>query len=170
VAPCYIGGVGSLLLPYLVTAAVALALLVLAWRRPHAGRIAYAVLFLAAGAFNAVTAARTPQVYVTGFGPRAFPPMREFIERVVALAPDAFVLAIAAGQVLVAAGLAWGRGIPLAAAVAGGASFLAGISWLGVGAAFPANLVLAAGILLLLRRQRPSRGLTPGTPARTEPR
>jgi len=54
--------------------------------------------------------------------------MRQFIERVVSLAPDAFVLAIAVGQLLVA------------------------ISWPGVGAAFPTNLVLAAGVLLLLRR------------------
>jgi len=35
--------------------------------------------------------------------------------------------------------------------VVGAACFLVAISWLGVGAAFPANLVMAAGVLLLLR-------------------
>lgn len=111
----------------------------------------YAVLFLAAGIFNAVTALRTPAVYVTGFAAHAFPPMREFIERVVALAPDAFVLTIAAGQVLVAFALTLGRWLPLWAGVVGAACFLVAISWLGVGAAFPANLVLAAGVLGLVR-------------------
>ncbi len=36
--------------------------------------------------------------YVDGFGPHAFPPVRELIEGVVVLAPDAFVLAVAAGH------------------------------------------------------------------------
>lgn len=137
---------------YLVTSFTSLLLLLVAWRWPRTGRIPYAVLFLSAAAFNAFTAVRTPDVYVQGFGPRAFPPMREFIERVVALAPDAFVLAIAAGQLLVGIALALGRGLPFRLGVAGAACFLVGLSWLGVGAAFPVNLVLAAGVLLLLRR------------------
>ncbi len=136
---------------YLVTGAVSVALLALAWRRPRAGRIAYAVLFLGAAAVNAATALRTPSVYVEGFAPGAFPPMRELIERVVALAPDAFVLAIAAGQLVAGVGLALGRGplFHLGAVFAG--SFLVAISWLGVGAAFPTNLVLAAGVVLVWR-------------------
>jgi len=80
-------------------------------------------------------------------------PFREFIERVVALAPQAFVLAVAGGQVLVGLGLVVGRGLPLAGGAAGAAFFLVAISWLGVGAAFPLNLVLAAGALLLLRER-----------------
>jgi membrane protein implicated in regulation of membrane protease activity len=82
--------------------------------------------------------------------------MREFIERVVALAPDAFVLAIAAGQVLAGVALALGRGALLWLGVVGAACFLVAISWLGVGAAFPTNLVLAAGVLALLRARRPA--------------
>ena len=99
-----------------------------------------------------MTALRSPDVYVTGFGPHAFAPMRQFIEGAVALAPGAIVLAIATGQLLVAVGLALGRGVPFRVAVVGATCFLVGISWLGVGAAFPTNLVLAAGVLLLLRR------------------
>ncbi len=143
---------------YLATSAVSAALVLVAWRRPRAGRVLYAVLFGGAAAFNAVTALRTPRVYVDGFAPLAFPPMRQLIEDVVALAPDAFVLAIAAGQALAAAGFALGRGVPLVLAAYGAPSFLAAISWLGVGAAFPVNLVLAAGALLVLRRPRAATG------------
>jgi hypothetical protein len=126
-------------------------MLLLAWRRPRAARWAYALLFLGAGVFNAVTALRTPEVYVTGFAPHAIGPFRDFIERVVALAPDAFVLTIAAGQALVAVALAAGRGLLLVAGAVGAALFLVALSWLGVGAAFPTNLVLAAGAILLVR-------------------
>jgi hypothetical protein len=129
-------------------------MLVVAWRRPRVGRRLYAALFLGAGIFNAVTAVRTPQVYVQRFAPHALPPVREFIERVVALVPDAFVLTIAAGQVLVAVALAFGRGLLLWFGVVGAACFLVAISWLGVGAAFPTNLVMAAGVVLLLRARR----------------
>ena len=140
---------------YVATTVVSLVLLAVAWRWPRAGRFPFAVLFLAAGVFNTMTALRTPQVYIDGFAPHAFSPMREFIERVVALAPDAFVLTIAAGQLVAAVGLALGRGILFQLAIVGAACFLVGISWLGVGAAFPLNLVLAAAVLLLPRRTSP---------------
>jgi hypothetical protein len=140
---------------YLFTAVGSAALLLAAHRRPRLGRVLFALLFGVAAIFNAATAIRTPEVYVEGFAPHAIRPMREFIERVVALAPDAFVLAVAAGQLLVALALAFGRGLTFALGVAGAAAFLVGISWLGVGSAFPLNLVLAAGVLLLLRQGRP---------------
>lgn len=140
---------------YVVTGLVSVAMLLIAWRRPRAGRLLYAALFVAAGLFNGVMAVRTPEVYVQAFAPRALPPMREFIERVVALAPDAFVLTIAAGQIVAGLALALGRGLLLWAGVVGAACFLVAISWLGVSAAFPTNLVLAAGVLLLLRGASP---------------
>ena len=144
----------SLVLGYALTALCSSLLLAAAWCWPRFARLPFAVLFLAASAFNAVTALRDPGVYVTGFAPHAFPPAREFIERVVALAPDAVVLAVAAAQAVVGLGLAHGRGVPFHVGVVGATCFLVGISWLGVGAAFPLNLVLAAGVLLLLRRAR----------------
>jgi hypothetical protein len=144
----------SLALGYTATALCSSLLLAAAWRRPRFARLPFALLFLAASAFNVVTALRDPGVYVTGFAPHAFPPARELIERVVALAPDAIVLAIAAAQAAFGLGLAIGRGVAFHAGVVGATCFLVGISWLGAGAAFPLNLVLAAGVLLLLRRQR----------------
>lgn len=144
----------GLVTAYAITGAASLTLLAVAWRWPRRGRWPFAALFAGAAAFNAFTAVRTPEVYVTGFGPLAFPPMRELILGVVALAPGPIVLAIAAGQLLVAAGLAAGRGVPFRLAVVGATVFLGGISWLGVGAGFPTNLVLAAGVLLLLRGER----------------
>jgi len=141
----------TIAIAYIITSVISLMMLLVAWHRPRAGRVLYAAVFFGAGLFNAVTALRTPQVYIDGFAPHAFPPMREFIERVVALAPDAFVVAVSAGQVLVGIALAVGRGVPLIAGVFGAAFFLVAISWLGVGAAFPTNLLLAAGVVSLLR-------------------
>ncbi len=144
----------AMALGYGVTAVASLALLAAAWRRPRLGRWLFAALFLGASAVNAVTALRTPQVYVTGFAPHAVGPFRDFIERIVALAPDAFVLAIALLQLLVGLALLLARGVPFQVAVFAGATFLAGISWLGVGAGFPVNLVFAAGLLVLLKGDR----------------
>ena len=93
-------------------------------------------------------------MYVTGSAPHAFPAMREFIEPVAALAPDAIFLTIAGGQVAVALLLALGRGTALWAGVVGAATFLVAISWLGVGAGFPTNLVLVAGAPVLVARQQ----------------
>jgi hypothetical protein len=143
--------VSPLAVGYAVTGVASLALVALAWRRPRAARFAFAALFLGASVVNAVTALRTPNAYVEGFAPHAFPPMRELIERVVALAPDAFVLAIAAGQLAAGVGLALGRGPLFHLAVVFAGSFLVAISWLGVGAAFPTNLVFAAGVALVWR-------------------
>jgi hypothetical protein len=58
---------------------------------------------------------------------------------------------------MVAIALALGRGLLLWLGVVGAACFLVAISWLGMGAAFPTNLVLAAGVVLLLRARRPRR-------------
>jgi len=139
---------------YLVTALASVGMLLFAWRWPRPARLVYAALFLVAGIFNIWTALRTPHVYVEGFAPLAFPPMREFIERVVSLAPDVFVITVAIGQVIVAIALALGGAVLLWFGVVGGAFFMVAISWLGVGAAFPTNLVLAIGVLLLLRARR----------------
>src|SRR5512133_2308366 len=114
---------------YAVTTVSSLLLLALAWRWPRAGRSSFAVLFSGAALYNAVTAIRTPMAYVEGFGPHAITPMREFIERVVTLAPDAFVLSVAAGQLVVAVLLAVGRGWGFQLGVALAATFLVGISW-----------------------------------------
>lgn len=134
-----------------VTALAAALLLAAAWWRARLGRALFAALFLGAAVFNAVTALRAPEAYVEGFAPRAVGPFRPFIERVVALAPDAFVLAVALGQLLVAAGLASGRRPLVHAAAAAGAAFLVALSFLGVGAAFPANLAFAGGLVLSAR-------------------
>ena len=136
---------------YAITAGVSIAMLLAAWRRPRVGRLLFAVMFFAAGLFNGVTALRTPQVYVHGFGRYAVGPYRSFIEGPFAVAPGVFVLAIAAGQLLVALGITFGRGLLFKAGVAGAVVFLLAISGLGVGAAFPLNLVLAAGAVLLMR-------------------
>jgi hypothetical protein len=136
---------------YVVTSVVSLLLSALAWRAPRFGRFPFAALFLGAAIFNTVTASRTPNVYVEGFAQHALPPMREFIERVLSLAPGAFVISIAIGQFVAGVGLVLGRGLLFRLGVVWAASFLVGISWLGVGAAFPTNLVMAAGVLFVLR-------------------
>jgi hypothetical protein len=139
--------------PYIVSHVVALIYVLIAWRWPSVARWIAGLGFVTAGAFNLWTSSTTPQIYVEGFGPHAFPPYREFIHGAFALHTTAFVTAIACGQ-LAAGGLAlaplpWRR-----LGYAGAIVFLIAITPLGVGAAVPSNLVFAAGIAWLLWQSR----------------
>ncbi len=139
--------------PYIVSHLVALIFVLVAWRWPSIARWISGVGFVLAGAFNLWTVSSTPQVYVEGFGPHAFPPYREFIHGVFALHTRAFVTAIACGQmvagVLALAPLPWRR-----LGYAGIVVFLIAITGLGVGAAVPSNLIFAAGVARLLWASR----------------
>ncbi len=142
------------LLPYVVTSIVSVLLALACWRWPRLGRFALVLLFTSAAVFNAATALRSPGVYVTGFAPQAAAIVRRFIVGPFARNPAAWVLAIAAGQVA-CAGLVLASGRARLVGLFGMFFFLVAISGLGPGAAFPANLILAAGPALLLVRPPP---------------
>jgi hypothetical protein len=137
---------------YFASLLVAAALVVLCARWPHtAGRLGVAVLFLPAGVVNATLALVNPSLYVEGFGPTAIPLYQAFIEGPFAVNPTLYVLPIALGQLLCGVAVLFGRGHAVRLGLGGCIVFLVAITGLGVGCAFPANLVMAIGPALLLR-------------------
>ena len=141
----------ALLVPYLVSHLIAILFAAAAWRWPRVARAFAAAGVTAAGIFNIRTAISSPESYVQGFAPHAIAPYQHFINGFFAEHTAAIVIAIACGQIAVGllamAPLPW-RKISYIGAII----FLAAISPLGVGSAFPSTLILAAGFAILLYR------------------
>lgn len=136
---------------YLASNAIALLLLVLAWKRPTAGRISLGVVFLAAGITNAYTAIDAPGSYLDYERLALLELYREFIGGWFAAHVRPMVMLIAAGQVAIATGMFLNRAL-LRPAVVGALVFLLAIAPLGVGSAFPCSILLAMAAALLWRR------------------
>jgi len=136
--------------PVIVGNLVALVLLAIAAAAPGLARYLVGVGFITTGLFNLYYALHAPILYVTGYGPLATEPYSRFIYGPFARHTAVFVTAIAVGQCV--AGVlvllpGWWRRLGLAGAMV----FLVAISGLGWGAAFPANLIMAAGVWLVYR-------------------
>jgi hypothetical protein len=145
------------MVPFIASNVVALLLLITAIAWPRTARVAFVVIFLAAGVFNAYTAFTTPESYLM-YGEMALLPFYQaFIYGFFAQNTTALVLLIAAGQIAVGALLA-NRGFFLRLGVLGAIVFLAAIAPLGVGSAFPFSLIAIVALLVMqarLRRRRP---------------
>ncbi|HET9985916.1 MAG TPA: hypothetical protein VFQ38_20120 [Longimicrobiales bacterium] len=138
--------------PLAVSNGVAFALLGVAVRWPRVARRLFVLLFSGASIFNALTALRDPQIYVRAFGPLAvLEAYRAFISGPFSRHAQAIVLAIAAGQLAVAALLAAGGRYRRLGAV-GAVVFLLAITPLGLGSAFPFPLIAIVAILVMDRR------------------
>jgi hypothetical protein len=139
--------------PYIGSNVVSVLLIVAAIFRPRAIRWIYVVIFVAAGLLNGYTAITQPSVYVDGYAPLAIAPYRSIITGMFAEHVQMFVLVIAAGQILIGGLLADGdRQRRLG--VIGATIFLVAIAPLGVGSAFPATLLMAAALWVMMRRWR----------------
>ena len=136
--------------PYFVSNAVALALAVLAWKRPNAARYGYAVMFFVAAVVNSFTAINNPMDYLN-YSPLAWGPYSEFIRGAFAGIVGVFVLIIAFGQLLLALGFL-ARGTILKIACVGSIIFFLAITPLGLGAAFPFPLFAILGALSIFIR------------------
>lgn len=145
----------ALLLPLLAANAFAVAFLVLALYRPNAARIIAGGGFILAGLVNGTLALVNPQIYVTGFGPNAVGVYKTAIYSVLAQSPGRFILAIAVWQLVVASLILVNSTDYTRLGCAAAAIFLIGISPLGVGCAFPSNLILAAALVVLVRLRWP---------------
>lgn len=133
---------------YSLSNMLALLLLWASWKKPAWARVGWFLLFASAAWFNAHTALTSPALY-TGYAQYAFFSIYEnFINGFFAEHTTLFVLAIAVGQAGIAFGMVAG-GKWLRVATFGGIVFLLSIAPLGLGAAFPATLIMAAGLLTL---------------------
>ena len=145
----------QLLLPLFVANALSVAFLVLALYRPNAARIVAGGGFIVASLVNGTLALRDPQIYVTGFGPLAVGVYKTFIYGVLAQAPGRLILAIAVWQLVVGAVILVNLTEYVRLGCVAAAIFLIGISPLGVGCGFPSNLILAGGMVVLIRLRWP---------------
>ena len=144
--------------PYIGSNVIAVALIVVAVLRPKIARAIFALIFLAAGAFNAYTALTQPEAYLAYGELTFFPFYRDFIDGVFSSYTAIFVLAIAAGQLIVGILLATAsRNILLTLGVIGAIIFLTAIAPLGIGSAFPFSIFAITALVVMalkLRRQQ----------------
>ncbi len=145
----------ALLLPLLAANALAVAFLVLALYRPNPARLIAGGGFILAGLVNATLAILDPQIYVRGFGPHAVGVYKTAIYGILAPGPTRFILAIAVWQLIVAAMILVNSTDYTRLGCVCATIFLIGISPLGLGCAFPSNLILAAALMVLIRLKWP---------------
>jgi hypothetical protein len=159
------------LMAYLVSNAVAILLLVMAWKWPRAARLMFLLLFAWASWFNWQTVSFTPQVYLD-YAELTFSDWyQQFIRGWFSRHIKLVVGFIATCQGLIALAMLL-RGWLFKAGTIAGIIFLLAIAPLGVGAAFPCTLNMAVAMLLLLRGyadylwRRPEKRPQPGAPPR----
>ena len=136
---------------YLISNAIALALLALSFRRPNWVRWLSVAIFGWAAFTNSRIAVTRPLDYQT-FGDLTRSALyRDFIHGWFKEHTAALLLPIAAGQLVIALMLIANRRITRALAVYGAVVFLMAIAPLGVGSAFPFSLIYAWGLMVMLK-------------------
>jgi len=143
---------------YTISNAIALTVLGLTWKVPTAGRIAFGVIFLLASIVNTYTVLTTPEAYHFYKDFAVLEIYRQFIGGWFATHAQAVVLPIAAGQLLIAAGMFLG-GRLTRPAIAGVVIFGLAIAPLGIGSAFPCTIILALAAIFLWGKQHGRRSV-----------
>jgi hypothetical protein len=142
------------LVPYLISNAVAVLLLLFAFKRPEVTRWACVLIFLSAAVVNTRLAIIRPLEYVDygALTPSAL--YREFIYGWFSQHVRMLVLPIAAGQLAIAVLLTRSRPWRQLG-TAGAVLFLLGIAPLGVGSAFPFSFLIISAMIVMERRLSP---------------
>lgn len=137
------------LIPLLISNAVAILILIAAFKAPRWARWSIVLLFLWASFMNAYTATTKPEVYLE-YAPMAIPLYRSFILGWFAEHVQIMVTLIAIGQLTIALFMSL-RGIWLNLGMLGASIFLLAIAPLGVGSAFPFSLFMVAALFVLFK-------------------
>ena len=139
------------LIPYLLTNAIALALVFLAFKRHRLTRLIFILIFLLAGLFNIFTIIAQPELF-NYYADKAFLDIyRNFISGYFSQHIQEIVASIGLGQIIVATLLsAGGRWVHLG--VIGGVIFFIALIPLGVSAAFPAMFLFILALILMQYR------------------
>jgi hypothetical protein len=138
------------LIMYLGANAIALGILALASWQPRVARWLWIGIFVWAATVNTLTAAREPWAYLAYGGLTPSELYRDFIRGWFSDHIQLMVLAIAAGQLVIAMLLARG-GRALRLGTLGATVFLLAIAPLGVGSGFPFSLIAIASLLVMQR-------------------
>ena len=147
----------TILIFWILVNLIAIGMALLAWKRPNWGRFLFAFNFLGAAIFNTyflITDA-SEFIYYADFTFLKF--YRNFIIHLFTEHLTLFMGIIVVSQFLIGLALL-GRGWVLKTGAIGGILFLVAIAPLGLGAAFPATLILAFGLFIFIWRNQRKTG------------
>jgi len=139
------------LIPYIISNIVFGLTVLSAIKKPMPARIFLAGFYLWACYFNSTSAIHSPGIYLNYAKLDALPIYSKFINGFFSQHITAFILSIAAGQFLIAAGLILNK-TWVKLACTGGIIFGLAIAPLGVGSAFPATVSMAIAFFILLKK------------------
>ncbi len=142
----------EVLVPYIITNTVSIALLFSAIKWPRLTRVLFILIFLAAGIFNIYTALTQPEAYHLYGDMVVLELYRSFIHGFFSQHTQAIVIAIALGQLCVSALLSR-NGHLFKLGIIGGVIFFVAIAPLGIGSAFPSTLLMAAALLMMQKAE-----------------
>lgn len=136
--------------PYAITHVITFILIIICYKWPKIGKIAWGIIFILAGIFNIFTVIKDPQAYL-GYRDHAADFYKFFIDGVFSSFTIFIVSLIGAGQILVGIFLFKKRKLFLLG-ILGGIIFFIAITPLGIGSAFPSTLLMAISLVLLYIR------------------
>jgi len=142
----------DILVPYIITHAVAIILIFICYKRPKIGKIVWGIIFILAGIFNMYTGISNPQAYIE-YGQSAVGLYQKFIYGLFSSYTSLIVSLIASGQIVVGILLLMKRKLFLLGII-GGIIFLIAISPLGIGSAFPSTVLMSISLILLYLRYK----------------
>jgi hypothetical protein len=138
---------------YIISNAVALIMLLAAWKAPRISRLMFFLLFAWASYTNWTEAIRSPQVYL-GYADLAFLDLyKQFILGWFSKHITAAVGFIATCQALIAVAMFW-KGLIFKIGVVCAIIFLLAIAPLGVGSAFPCTVIVALTLYVILKKPK----------------
>jgi hypothetical protein len=141
------------MLPIILANLVAVVLTLSSYNFPRFMRFIWGLVFIIAGIFNLITVYNEPRIYVDAYGPSAIQAYQQIIYGPFSEQPAIYVTLIAVGQIIVGS-LIWSRKFWYYLGLIGGVIFMLAIAPLGVGSAFPATVIMALGLILMMRKNR----------------
>jgi hypothetical protein len=140
-------------LELLLSNSAAIILLLVAIYRPQIARVLFSLLFVWAAFTNWITVHNNPQVYQEYETMALLPFYKDFIKGFFAEHTISLVSFVAISQLLIGISLLL-KGWVFRLACIGGIIFLLAILPLGVGSGFPCTLIMAAGLFMVLKKNK----------------
>jgi hypothetical protein len=142
-------GLSTHIVPYLISQAVSLMILFVAWKHARWARWLFFILFFWASATNMYLGITNPGVYLE-YADMAIPVYRDFINGWFTDYKHIIIPLIAIGQLSIAVGILL-RGIWIKLACVGSIVFLLSIAPLLVGSAFPFSMTVSVAAVLIYK-------------------
>jgi hypothetical protein len=136
--------------PYVITHVITFIMIIICYKWPKIGKVAWGIIFILAGIFNIFTVIKDPQAYLS-YRDHAVDFYKFFIDGVFNSFTIFIVSLIGAGQILVGIFLLR-KGKVFFLGILGGITFFIAIAPLGIGSAFPSTLLMAFSLVLLFFR------------------